>query len=114
MKTQLGQLQKLDSDDLTNNVNEEWKNFEVSDINDHVVRLSVIKKDFHWHSHNNSDEFFFVVSGALFIDLEDRTEILSPGQMMTIPKRVKHRTRAEQRTIVLCFESKENDVTGDG
>lgn len=113
MEKQLGQLQKLDVDSLTNNVKEEWKNFEVSDINDHVVRLSVTQKDFHWHSHSNSDEFFFVVDGELFIDLENHTETLGSGQMMTIPKNVKHRTRAKQRTIVLCFESKDNDVTGD-
>lgn len=114
MKTQLGQLEKLDWNSLTSNVKEDWRNFEVSDINDHVVRLSVTQKDFHWHSHSNSDEFFFVIDGELFIDLEDRTEILTSGQMMTIPKNVRHRTRAQQRTVVLCFELKDNDVTGDG
>jgi mannose-6-phosphate isomerase-like protein (cupin superfamily) len=113
MKTQLGQLEKLDWNSLASNVKEDWRNFEVSDINDHVVRLSVTQKDFHWHSHSNSDEFFFVIDGELCIDLEDRTEILSSGQMMTIPKNVRHRTRAQQRTVVLCFESKDNDVTGD-
>ncbi|MDV3349320.1 cupin domain-containing protein [Leptothoe sp. LEGE 181152] len=114
MLGQLGQLQKLDINNLTEDIREEWKNFEVSDINDHVVRLSVTQKEFHWHSHTNSDEFFFVIDGELFIDLEDRTERLSSGQMMTIPKTVKHRTRANRRTIVLCFESKDNDVQGDG
>jgi mannose-6-phosphate isomerase-like protein (cupin superfamily) len=109
----LGQLQKLDLYDLTQHVLEDWKNFEVSDLNDHVVRLSVMQKEFHWHSHRNSDEFFFVVAGELMIDLEDRTEVLRSGQMMTIPKNVRHRTRSQQRTIVLCFESKDNDVTGD-
>lgn len=113
MKAQLGQLEKLDWNSLTSHVKEDWRNFEVSDINNHVVRLSVTQKDFHWHSHGNSDEFFFVIDGELFIDLEDRTEILSSGQMMTIPRNVRHRTRAQQRTVVLCFESKDNDVTGD-
>jgi len=110
----LGQLNKLDFNNLTKDVKEEWKNFEVSDVNDHVVRLSVIQKEFHWHSHTDSDEFFFVIDGELFIDLEGRTERLSSGQMMTIPKTVKHRTRANQRTIILCFELKDNDVQGDG
>lgn len=113
MEIKLGQLQKLSVDSLTKNVYEEWKNFEVSDINDHVIRLSIMQKDFHWHFHSNSDEFFFVIEGELFIDLEERTEVLSQGQMMTIPKNVKHRTRANQRTIVLCFESKDNDITGN-
>ena len=113
MSKPLGQLQKLDVNHLTQNVNEEWKNFEVSDLNDHVIRLSVIQKEFHWHSHSESDEFFFVIDGELCIDLDDRTETLKPGQMMTIPKTVRHRTSANQRTIILCFESKANDVRGD-
>ncbi|MEM9002828.1 MAG: cupin domain-containing protein [Cyanobacteria bacterium P01_F01_bin.86] len=113
MAEQLGQLCKLDTDNLTKAISEEWKNFEVSDINDHVARLSVLRKESLWHSHSNSDEFFFVIDGELFIDLEGRTERLGPGQMMTIPKTVKHRTRANQRTIILCFESKDNDVLGD-
>ena len=111
--TKLGQLEKFSAVDLTKDIREEWKNFEVSDLNDHVVRLSVIQKNFHWHSHSNSDEFFFVVEGELYIDWEDCTEALSAGQMITIPKNVKHRTRAKQRTVVLCFELKDNDVTGD-
>ena len=114
LSAQTAPTQKLDINNLTEDIREEWKNFEVSDINDHVVRLSVTQKEFHWHSHTNSDEFFFVIDGELFIDLEDRTERLSSGQMMTIPKTVKHRTRANRRTIVLCFESKDNDVQGDG
>ena len=107
------QLQKLDVSSLTHDIKKAWKNFEVNDINDHVVRLSVIQRDFHWHAHCNSDEFFFVIDGELFIDLEDCTEILKAGQMITIPQNVRHRTRSNRRTTVLCFESKDNDVTGD-
>jgi len=98
---------------LTKNINDDWKNFIVSEINDHVVRLSVLQRDFHWHLHNNSDELFYVIKGKLFVDLDDRTEEISPGQMITIPRRVRHRTRANVRTFILCFESKDNNITGD-
>lgn len=113
MKTKTGQLEKLNVDTLTRDIQDDWKNFVISKINNHVVRLSVIKRDFYWHLHQYSDEFFYVIEGKLFVDLEDRTEALSPGQMITIPKNVKHRTRAKERTIVLCFESQDNDVRGD-
>ncbi len=50
------------------------KTFQFVRINDHVVRLSVIQKDFHWHKHNKSDEFFYVIEGELNVDFEDKTE----------------------------------------
>lgn len=113
MTLKTGHLEKLNIDSLTKHIQDDWKNFVVSEINNHVVRLSVIQRDFHWHFHQNSDEYFYVIEGKLFVDLEDRTEVLTPGQMITIPKNVKHRTRAKERTIVLCFESQDNDVKGD-
>lgn len=93
-------------------IDSDWKNFEITDVNDHVLRLSVLQRDFHWHYHENSDETFLVWEGILFIDFEDRTIELQPGQIITIPKKMKHRTRAKQRTVILCFESKTNDVIG--
>ena len=62
---------------------------------------------------NKSDEVFYVIQGKLFVDLEDKTEELHPGEMITIPRSVRHRTRSNERTLILCFESMGNDVTGD-
>jgi mannose-6-phosphate isomerase-like protein (cupin superfamily) len=107
------QLVKFNVHNLTNGIEDDWKNFVVSEVNDHVVRLSVLQRDFHWHSHSKSDEVFYVIRGRLFVDLEDRTEELRPGEMITIPKNMQHRTRSKERTIILCFESLDNDVTGD-
>ncbi len=106
------ELKKLNVFDLTKDINDEWKNFVVSDINDHVVRLSVLQKDFHWHSHSESDEMFYVIEGKLYVDLESKTEEINPGEMITIPKNMKHRTRSNERTIILCFETKDNDIKG--
>ena len=77
---------------MTRDIDDDWNDFVVSEINDHVVRLSVLQRDFHWHLHKNSDELFFVIEGKLFVDPEDRTEEIGPGQMITIPKNVRHRT----------------------
>ena len=106
-------LTKLNVFDLTKNITDDWKNFIVSEINDHVVRLSVLQRDFHWHSHSESDEMFYVIEGKLIVDLENTTEEINPGEMITIPKNIKHRTRSNERTLILCFESKDNDVKGD-
>jgi len=113
MDKKVGHLQKLDVNELTKDINDDWKNFVVGEINDHVARLSVLQRDFHGHLHKNSDELFYVIEGKLFVDLEDRSEEICPGQMITIPKNVRHRTRSDSRTIILCFESASNDITGD-
>ena len=104
---------KQDIIKLTKDITEKWKNFPVCEINDHVVRVSVLEKDFYWHSHSKSDEFFYVVEGELFVDFEDRTETLTSGQMIKVPKNMIHRTRSQQRTVILCFETTNNDVSGD-
>ena len=60
---------------------------------------------FYWHMHPNSDESFLVIEGAIFIDLENTTVELFPGQFFTIPKNIKHRTRPHgERSVNLTFE----------
>jgi mannose-6-phosphate isomerase-like protein (cupin superfamily) len=79
-----------------------------------VVRLGVIEGDFHWHHHDDQDEFFLVLEGRLLIDLEDRdTVTLEPHQGYTVPKGVEHRTRAPVRTAILMVESAGVVPTGD-
>jgi len=106
-------LKKLNVFDLTKDINDDWKNFVVSEINDHVVRLSVFQKNFHWHSHSESDEMFYVIEGKLHVDLENNTEEINAGERITIPKNIKHRTRSNEMSIILCFETKDNDIMGD-
>ena len=83
-------------------------------VNDSVVRLGVIEGDFHWHKHDDTDEFFLVLEGELLIDFEDRDSVLlHPHQALTIPKGVVHRTRAPVRTAILMVEAAGVVPTGD-
>jgi mannose-6-phosphate isomerase-like protein (cupin superfamily) len=77
------------------------------------VRMGVVKGEYHWHKHDTEDEFFFVVSGCFLIDLEDRTVTLRPGQGFVVPKSVRHRPRAPERTIILMVEGAGIVPTGD-
>jgi hypothetical protein len=74
-------------------------------VNGSVVRLGVVQGEYHWHKHEDDDEFFYVVEGKLLIDLEDRTIELGPRQGLVIPKGVVHRTRAAERTMMLMVEN---------
>jgi mannose-6-phosphate isomerase-like protein (cupin superfamily) len=82
-------------------------------VNDSVVRLGVIRGEYHWHKHDRDDEFFYVVEGKLLIDLEGRTVELAPRQGFVVPKGVMHRTRAPQRTVILMVENHGIVPTGD-
>jgi len=93
---------------------EPWYNQTLTTVNDAVVRLGVIEGDFHWHKHDEQDEFFLVLDGALLIDIEDRgTVTLEPHQGYTVPRGVVHRTRAPGRTAILMVESADVEPTGD-
>jgi mannose-6-phosphate isomerase-like protein (cupin superfamily) len=82
-----------------------YKNFPVSLVNDHNVRVSVMTEPFYWHYHPNSDEAFLVLEGILCIDLEDRTVELAPGQLFAISANVRHCTRPKgNRCVSLTFE----------
>jgi mannose-6-phosphate isomerase-like protein (cupin superfamily) len=86
----------------------------LTQVNDAVVRLGVIEGDFHWHKHDDEDEFFYVVEGQLHIDVEDRdTVTLDPQQGYTVPRGVLHRPRAPVRTAILMVEPATVVPTGD-
>jgi mannose-6-phosphate isomerase-like protein (cupin superfamily) len=82
-----------------------WYNQTLCQVNGSVVRLGVFEGEYHWHKHDEEDEFFYVVEGQLLIDLEGRTVSLSPRQGFVVPKTVMHRTRAPERTVVLMVEN---------
>ena len=93
---------------------EPWFNQTLTSINDSVARLGIIEGEFHWHQHDDTDEFFLVLDGQLLIDLEDRDTItLEPHQGITIPRGVLHRTRASVRTSILMIEAATVKPTGD-
>jgi mannose-6-phosphate isomerase-like protein (cupin superfamily) len=81
-----------------------WWNRTLSTVNDAWVRLAVMEGDFHWHKHDEEDEFFLVLEGHLDIELEGFTVSLDPHQAFTVPKGVMHFPHARGRTVVLLVE----------
>jgi len=106
-------LELIDVKALERATKDQWVNQTLCEVNDSVVRLGVLKGEFHWHKHDKEDEFFYVVDGKFCIDLEGRTVELGPQQGFTVPKGVLHRTRAPERSVVLMIESKGVVPTGD-
>ncbi len=106
-------LEIIDISTLIANCTKKWQNLSLCKVNDSVVRLAVIEGEFHWHKHDMEDEFFFVIDGALLIDLEDNTIKLKANQGFTVPMGILHRTRAPSRTSILLIEKSTIKPTGD-
>lgn len=98
-------LDIVDEKKLADECTFQWYNQTLCKVNDSVVRLGVFLGEYHWHKHDDDDEFFYVLEGQLLIDLQDRTVTLNPRQGFVVPKTVVHRTRASQRTVVLMVEN---------
>ncbi len=91
-----------------------WFNQTLTTVNDAVVRLGIIEGEFHWHKHDDQDEFFLVLDGQLLIDVQDRGTVeLDPHQGYTVPRGVQHRTRAPRRTAIVMVEAAGVVPTGD-
>ncbi|MDQ3313828.1 MAG: cupin domain-containing protein [Verrucomicrobiota bacterium] len=99
-----GPLELIDVPRLVAACQDQWFNQTLCRVDEAVVRLGVVEGEYHWHHHDNEDEFFYVVSGRFLIDLEDRTLELTAGKSVVIPKGVKHRPRAPERTVILMVE----------
>lgn len=97
-------LEVIDVAGLAAGCKEQWSNQTLCQVDAAVVRLGVVEGEYHWHYHENEDEFFYVVSGRFLIDLEDRTVDLTPGKGFVVPKSVRHRPRAPERTVILMVE----------
>jgi mannose-6-phosphate isomerase-like protein (cupin superfamily) len=94
--------------------NEPWFNQTLTTVNDAVVRLGIFEGEFPWHKHTDQDEFFLVLDGEMFLDVEGAEPVrLRAHQGYTVPKGVVHRPRSPQRSTVLMVESLGIVPTGD-
>ena len=98
-------LEVIEEKHLADECQFQWYNQTLCQVNGSVIRLGVFQGEYHWHKHEEDDEFFYVVEGQLLIDLEGRSVALEPRQGFVVPKGVLHRTSASRRTVVLMVEN---------
>jgi len=103
----------IDISSIVDECDDKWFNQTLTRINDSVARIGIVEGEYHWHTHEDDDEFFFVLSGRLLIDLKDRTIELGPHQGVTISKGTAHRPRAPEKTVMLMVETADIDPLGN-
>ena len=107
-------LELIDVDSLVQKCSDRWYNQTLCRVNSSVVRLGIVQGEYHWHKHDEEDEFFFTLDGLLILDVEGSGSVeLHPKQGYVVPKGVVHRTRAPGKTVILMVETAGIVPTGD-
>src|SRR6266550_5985881 len=108
------QIEVLDPGKLSQAVRDRYYNRSLTTVNDHEVRISVMTEPFRWHHHPDSDETFMGIEGGLIIEFDGREIVLRGGEMITIPRGVRHRKRPKgERSVNLTFERRGAETVFD-
>jgi mannose-6-phosphate isomerase-like protein (cupin superfamily) len=89
-----------------------WSPKIIAELNDSYIKLARLKGEFIWHRHEEEDELFLVIKGALTIRLRDGDITLSEGELTVIPRGVEHCPVADEEVEVLLLEPKTTVNTG--
>ena len=93
--------------------NDHWTPKIISELNDYQIKIVKVEGDFVWHDHSETDEFFLVIEGTLFIEFEDETMELNAGELYVVPKGVQHRPYALEECRVMLIEPRGVVNTGE-
>jgi mannose-6-phosphate isomerase-like protein (cupin superfamily) len=94
-------------------LDELWSPRVVAELDDTYVKVAKVHGSLAWHSHDNEDELFYVLTGHLRIEMESGSVDLDEGEMFVVPKGVRHNPVAEQECHILLIERKTTQHTGD-
>jgi len=103
----------LNLQNLLTHITDHWSQRTIGTLNDYEIKLAKVFGEFVWHSHQDTDEMFLVLSGTLNIQLRDRDVILHPGEIFVVPKGVEHCPKADEEVGILLLEPKGVVNTGN-
>lgn len=85
----------------------------IAEFNGHDVMVAKLDGPFHWHVHEETDDFFHVLAGTLDIELRHETVRLGPGDIYVVPKGVEHRPVAHGEVHIVLIEPTGTPNSGD-
>jgi len=92
---------------------DQWSPKIVGEINDSYVKAVKLQGEFVWHHHEEEDEMFLVVKGALRMKFRDHEEVIREGEFIIVPHGTEHLPIADEEAQVLLFEPKSTLNTGN-
>jgi mannose-6-phosphate isomerase-like protein (cupin superfamily) len=92
---------------------DQWSPKIIAELNGQHAKLAKVEGEFIWHRHDQEDELFLVVRGALVIELHGRSIHLGEGELLVVPAGVDHRPVAPQEAWILLLEPAATLNTGN-
>ena len=87
-------------------ITEFWAPHLVATVNDQHVKIAKIDGSFVFHSHPDSDELFYLLSGKLTMKFENKPDIvMAVGDVYVVPKGVRHCPVGEDAHIMMVEAS---------
>lgn len=84
---------------------EHWQPRIVGELNGQHVKVVKLAGEFVWHHHEDEDELFLVMKGAMTMELRDGNVELNEGDFFIVPRGVEHRpVVANGEAHVVLFE----------
>lgn len=106
-------MEKIDLREKFGLFNDHWSPKVIAEMNDYQFKLVKIQGEFVWHDHADTDEVFIVLEGNMRIEFENRTIELSEGEMLVVPKGVRHKPVADSECKVMLVEPRGVVNTGE-
>ena len=90
-----------------------WSPKIIGELNECHVKAAKLKGEFIWHHHDDEDELFLVVQGALRMKFRDHEEIVREGEFLIVPRGVEHMPVADEEVWLVLIEPKTTLNTGN-
>jgi mannose-6-phosphate isomerase-like protein (cupin superfamily) len=101
-------------DEKLGEVEKPWCPIELARCNGQIVRLAKFNGTYHWHSHAEEDELFFVYRGAITIQVRGKPDlVLREGEWGMVPKGTEHCPKSDGDSYVLMIEPATLQSSGD-
>tara|TARA_B100000963_G_scaffold11826_1_gene9152 strand:+ start:80 stop:439 length:360 start_codon:yes stop_codon:yes gene_type:complete len=106
-------MKKINLDEKFALFDEHWTPKIITELNDYQIKIVKVEGDFVWHNHSDTDEFFLVIEGTLFIEFENETMELNAGELYVVPQGVQHRPFAKKECKIMLIEPRNVVNTGE-
>jgi mannose-6-phosphate isomerase-like protein (cupin superfamily) len=98
-----GRMPKINVLKEAGKIKKPYTPFPLVNVDGSHVFLGLFEGDYLKHRHPY-DEFFYVISGNIEIELDSETVELKAGEGFLVPKRRWHRSKAKNKAIAMLFE----------
>ena len=107
------EIKKVSIAEKLDQIHDYWNPRIVAELNGQQVKLTKLKGEFVWHSHDHEDEMFLVIDGDFKIELRDGIISLNPGEFIVIPRGIEHRPFSDGEAHIMLFEPANTLNTGN-